>query len=124
MENVGCFAIRYWVYNRRSSQFNYRLTSDVIGGNVVNNEILYTSMSKNTFSGTIDELLNHVDTNSESIINIKNEPTQREILDSIQETLDGMITDGLIQVYGANDNGEPLYKLTKKGESYVPEDDV
>ena len=100
------------------------MTSDVIGGNVVNNEILYTSMSKNTFSGTIEELLNHVDTNSESIINTKNEPTQREILDSIQETLDDMITDGLIQVYGVNDNGEPLYKLTKKGESYVPEDDV
>lgn len=95
---------------------------------------------KGTFVGSIDELLSHcanmnVDKlydeceKRESINHIMEqidcseqeaEQIYQELsLLQVKEELDQMIEKGYVAVIGYNDDGDPLYGLTEKGNKYI-----
>lgn len=91
-----------------------------------------------TFTGTIDQLLEHCSTidseemqlnleKVQSLEYIKNElecsdEEAEEILEEItmlevKDMLDDLIAEGLIKITGYDENGEPLFGLTENGKT-------
>jgi len=90
----------------------------------------------NTFTGNIDELLDHCTTVDDETLNqaleleqsishvmkemdVDREEAMRIIqeihLAELQQTLDDMVDKGLLEIIGNNENGDPLYNLTEHG---------
>jgi len=92
------------------------------------------------FTGTIDELLNHSMTIDPEMVeqkvkdnekrmciellmnNFKCSPEEAEViyneiaLEEVKQTVDTMIEEGLIEITGYNEDGEPLFGLTELGK--------
>lgn len=100
------------------------------------------SNQKGTFTGTIDELIEHcanIDADQlyaecekrECIAVLMRdmecseeeaEILYKEIaLNEIKNTVDDLLKDGLVEVTGYNDDGEPLFSLTKLGKKVQQE---
>jgi len=91
----------------------------------------------NTFTGNIDELLDHCTTVDDETLNqalelekaINHIMTEMDVdreeamqiiqeihLKEVQQTVDNMVDEGLLEIIGHNENGDPLYNLTERGK--------
>lgn len=96
------------------------------------------SKEKGTFTGSIDELLDHC-TNNIDVDRLYAECEKRECIEvlmremdctaeeaevmyneialaEVQKTMDDLVKEGLVEVSGYNKKGEPLFSLTELGK--------
>ena len=100
---------------------------------------------KDNFTGSVDDLLNHCSNLDLDKVQDQVKEEEKELcidvlmkeldcseeeaeiiyndlaLKEIQETVDKMVTDGILYISGHNDDGEPLFSLTPLGKQIQKE---